>query len=195
MQDTIENLEWEIWKDIPGYEWYYRICNIWHKVESYCWHHWKSIKVFENDRYMKIRLCKKWVWKAFLFHRIKAITFIPNPENKLEINHIDGNKLNNELSNLEWCTRIENARHAHRLWLIKNYRFRVNHPCKGKFWKDNQNAKPIIQYSLEWELIQEWWSVSDASRLLWIRVSDISGAWLWKRKTAWWFIWEYQPTK
>lgn len=50
--------------------------------------------------------------KKYLIHRLLALTFIPNPENKPQINHIDGNKLNNVLSNLEWVTNLENNAHA-----------------------------------------------------------------------------------
>lgn len=52
------------------------------------------------------------VGKPYYVHRLIAIAFIPNPEHLPEINHIDCNKTNNELSNLEWCTRQQNAKHA-----------------------------------------------------------------------------------
>ena len=57
--------------------------------------------------------------KGYLIHRRVATAFIPNPENKPEVNHIDGNKLNNAAANLEWVTRQENAQHAWRIGLNK----------------------------------------------------------------------------
>lgn len=57
---------------------------------------------------------------SMFIHRLMALTFLPNPENKEEVNHIDGNKLNNNLSNLEWVTKKENMLHAHKLKLRDN---------------------------------------------------------------------------
>ena len=57
----------------------------------------------------------------FRIHRILAETFVPNLDNKPEVNHIDGNKLNNSLNNLEWCTGSENMQHAAKNNLIKFY--------------------------------------------------------------------------
>lgn len=58
--------------------------------------------------------------KRFLVHRLVALTYLPNPENKEEVNHKDGNKLNNHVSNLEWVTRHENMRHAFSTGLNSN---------------------------------------------------------------------------
>ena len=67
-----------------------------------------------NRRYCKIGLYNNITnkWDSFLLHRLIAITFIPNPDNKPHINHIDNDGMNNSVDNLEWCTPKENMRHS-----------------------------------------------------------------------------------
>lgn len=70
---------------------------------------------YNKKGYLQICLSEK---KVYLIHRIVAICFLPNDDFSLEVNHIDGNKTNNSVSNLEWCTKTENIAHAvaNNLW-------------------------------------------------------------------------------
>ena len=67
--------------------------------------------------YMYVDLCKDGKVKKFTVHRLVAITFIPNIENKCQVNHINGDKSDNRLINLEWNTRSENQKHSIRIGL------------------------------------------------------------------------------
>ena len=80
----------------------------------------KIVKPFKNwNGYIRIALMKDGKRYSRALHRLLAQTFIPNPENLPFINHIDGVKDNNELSNLQWCDRSQNMRHAHDNGLVK----------------------------------------------------------------------------
>jgi hypothetical protein len=93
--------------------------------------------------------------KSFLLHRLVAITFIPNLENKEQVNHIDGNKLNNNLENLEWVTNTENQIHKIKIGLYKG-------------------EKAIIQYDLNMKKVNQFKSIIIASKTLNISVKIIS---------------------
>ena len=114
----------EIWKDVPGYENKYQASNsgkirsVDHVVER---NMRSGFPV--KGRELKPRITLKGYaavrlnGKFFSLHRVIAMTFLPNPENKPQVNHKDGNKLNNLVSNLEWSTQSENQLHAHRTGL------------------------------------------------------------------------------
>ena len=99
-------------KDIKGYEGLYAITSC-GKVWSY-----KSQKFLSqrknHDGYLLVNLYKNGTMKAYSVHRLVAEAYIPNPENKTEINHKDENKEHNWLSNLEWTTHKENVNHGTR---------------------------------------------------------------------------------
>lgn len=105
----------EIWKDIKGYENLYKISNFGNVKNKDN----KIIKQFDNQGYLCVDLSKKNIRKHYRVHRLVMCNFNDNNNHKLDINHIDGNKYNNRLDNLEWCTRKENLIHAVRHGLNK----------------------------------------------------------------------------
>ena len=109
----------EIWKDIQGYDGVYQISNfgrlrrVWKKSYKKPEGELKILNCsFTFDGYVKADLWKNKKRKTYRIHRLLAIEFIENPLNKPQVNHIDGNKTNNNVANLEWCTASENIKHA-----------------------------------------------------------------------------------
>lgn len=110
----------EVWKPIEGYEGLYEVSNYGNvrRVFRYGRPYISPCKCkVTKDGYYESTLVKENKPKSIRTHRLVAKAFCENPENKLEVNHIDGNKLNNHADNLEWCTSSENQKHAYRLGL------------------------------------------------------------------------------
>lgn len=108
-------------------------------------------------------------------------TFIPNIKNKEQVNHIDGNKRNNKVENLEWCTQTENIRHAIKTGLIKN---------KGI---DNKRSKEVYQLDLEDNILNIFGSIREAGRYLGgiEKNAKICAVCKGKMKTAYGYKWRY----
>ena len=117
---TLENLPGEIWKDIPDYDGDYQESNFGRTKRFYKNGKEKILKpLLIYNGYLRVCLTKGNKKKYLFVHRLVGEIFIPNPENKLEVNHIDGCKLNNSVENLEWSTKKENLDHAIEIGLIK----------------------------------------------------------------------------
>jgi hypothetical protein len=151
----------EIWKDIDlinyggeDYTGLYKISNL-GRVKSLVGFNGCIKKYFKRELiliprishlYYAVNLSKNKKRKTYTIHRLVTIAFIPNPKNKPQVNHIDGNKLNNKVDNLEWCTRIENSRHAWRMGLCENVRQKTLERASDTFKKYNATIKkPVIQ--------------------------------------------------
>lgn len=112
-----------------------------------------------NSDYLQIVLCKSGITKTVMVHRLIAKAFVPNPENKPEVNHKDYNKNNNHYSNLEWNTSRENNTHA----MLKPNRKFVS-GMKGKFGKQHNRSLTIFEFDLQGNLLAEYESGLDFQR-------------------------------
>lgn len=98
---------------------------------------------------------------AKLVHRLVAQAFVPNPENKPHVNHLDGNKANNHVDNLAWCTAAENERHSY-VTLGK----KANLTGLGRKGALHAQSKPVFQFSLKGEFIAKHGGATEAARSL-----------------------------
>lgn len=113
----LELMEGEVIKDVVGYEGTYGVTS--HgRIYGYKSRKWLSPRISYRGYYL-IRLLKDRVPHEHSLHRVVGQAFIPNPKDKPQINHIDGNKLNNHVDNLEWCTASENMQHCQEQGLNK----------------------------------------------------------------------------
>ena len=114
---SVEDLDGELWCDIGGYEGLYQISN-YGRVKSTNRRKEHILRpCLASNGYLNFCLSKGGVHKPAYCARLVAIAFIPNIEDKPEVNHVDGHPMNNSVSNLEWSTQSENQKHAYKIGL------------------------------------------------------------------------------
>lgn len=163
----------EVWKDVEGYEGLYQVSIFGNLYSSYVKR--KLQLSLDEYGYKQVILVKNGVRKRHLLHRMVAQAFIPNPENKPQVNHIDENKTNNNVSNLEWVTSKENINHGTRTER-QIYTQRII-----------QKSRPVICSN---GVIYR--STREASRLLGLDNSSLNKVLKGKRKTVGGFTFEYK---
>jgi hypothetical protein len=184
--------EIEVWKEIKGLEGFYEISNlgrvksISRVVKSSIQKNGfritkEKIKPSQNNGngYLQLYVQINNKRKIYYTHRLVALAFIPNPNNKPEVNHINGDKSDNRVENLEWCTRKENINHAFDLGLMKN----------------RKTGKRVKVLQILEDNIVLWDSISDASNSLKIDSSSISKVCKNINKQAGGFKWRYYNPK
>lgn len=159
----------EIWKEIKNYEGHYKISsfgNVCSKV--------KQLKPFYNGKgYLYVNICKDGKRETIAVHRLVGLAFIDNPENKPQINHIDGIKTNNNVLNLEWVDNSENVKHAYENNLMVSI------------------GLPVIQCTKDNVHIERFESISNASKFSGIGYMSIRKCCMKERKTAGGYIWKF----
>jgi len=183
----------EIWKDIKNYEGLYQVSNLGNvrglrfinNIVNKEKIHGISITT-QNSGYLKVMLYKDGKPKNVMVHRLVAEAFIDNPENKKQINHKDGNKHNNCVTNLEWCSKSENMRHAFKMGL-------ATAQAKGKFGSENPKAISVNMIDKETgNIIKKFNSIIDATHYLGKSCSGhICNCCKGKLKSAYGYKWEY----
>lgn len=182
----------EIWKDIPGYEGKYQISNF-GNVMSLHFRSSNKKKILKpikknNYGYLQVNLSKNGKHKITMIHRLVAKAFIPNPENKPVINHLDSNPSNNRADNLEWCTQQENIKYGYSYGNMVPSR-----PMLGRTGSKSPNSKPVLQIDISTNnVICEFSSIKEAGEILGIMPENICCCCKNKIKTAGGYIWKYK---
>ena len=181
--------ELEIWKDVVGYEGLYQVSTL-GRVKGLrrlisCKN---GMTLPQKERFMTPCLGKKGYLSVMLanhgknkfckIHRLVLTAFVENPSNKPHINHIDNNKLNNRLDNLEWCTPKENEDHKRKCGRV---------PVLSSHHK----AIKVDQYTTDDVFVKTWNSIKEASDYYHIGKSNIGQCCLGLSKTSTGYKWEY----
>ena len=175
----------EVWKDVVGYEGLYQISNLARvkslpKKKGYGIGYIQKEKILKpanNGDYLFVRLGKNGKYKNLFIHRMVAQAFIPNTENKCDVNHKNGIKTDNRLENLEWNTRQENIIHSFKNGLQK--------------WTDEKIAK-IEKRIVCLESGQEYDSIKKAAEQTGIDRGNIGACCRGRRSTAGGYHWIYK---
>lgn len=185
----------ENWKAIAGYEEHYQVSNL-GRVKSlpreWVWGYGAIRRRGElilspgrkSDGYLSINLVRNGICKNVIIHRLVAKAFLPNPENKREVNHKNGNKGDNRLENLEWCTREENQQHAYATNLHKRTKAVCAASCRRRF------SKPVIQLSKDGNELRVFPSENEASRITGVDQRNMNACIHGRAKSAGGFIWK-----
>lgn len=189
----------EEWRPIPGTENKYEISN-YGNVKSLSYHQTGKVKLLkpfpDKKGYLQVDINKK----SRKVHRIVAEVYIPNPNKKPQINHKDGNKSNNRVDNLEWCTQSENQKHAYKHGLKPKSMERA-HSNEVKEMLVNYSKKindkrkiPVIAINIETGERTRYSSQSEAAKKLGVHQKSVGRICYGKQKQTKGYRFEFEQS-
>lgn len=167
----------EEWRAVKGYEGYYEVSNV-GRVRSVSGRYKGRILRIQKQRYATVCLSANKIEKTKTIHRLVAEAFIENPQNKPYIDHVDTNTFNNKVSNLRWVTALENQNNPltrSHISLGKTGKSRPKYTMKEERKRKIALAKstPVVCYSLDNRILQEFRTIQDAAKFARVSVFAI----------------------
>ena len=180
----------EVWKDVAGYEGLYQVSNM-GRVKSFVKN--KAGRILKGggnmDGYKIVFFGSGKDKKGFLVSRLVAQAFIPNPENKPCVDHINTVRDDNRVENLRWVTKKENSNNP---ISVNNYMKSNKDKCKGRKGRLHTSSRPIAQLDLKGNLIKTWDCGQQIQEETGYSSGHISECCNGKRKTFHGFKWEFK---
>lgn len=178
----------EEWRDVKGYEGLYQVSD-WGNVRSLNYNHTSTIKnltlVNGKNGYLIVCLHKGAIQKQGKVHRLVAEAFIPNPQSKPTVDHINGDKQDNRVENLRWTTNSENNNNPNTMVNMRGIQ-------NGRQLNRKDCSKVVYQYTLDGRLINTYPSASEAARQLGCHFDTIAKACRGVRNKAFNYKWSYE---
>lgn len=193
------NLSYEIgeqWKPVLGFEEYYLVSNfgrVW-SIRSEC-----CIKLKKNQGYLRATLSVNGLRKDYAVHRLVALAFIPNPENKPTVNHLNENKQDNRVFNLAWATMHEQNVYGTRIervkastdWKGRKIDYSTVAAKHNYFSISKVQMKPVLQLDMNGSLISRYDGINVAARAVGVSAGGICSCLKGNRKSCGGYKWKY----
>ena len=193
--------EWKIIEDFPNYmvsnmgrvkslrkKIIYQTNNRWGKCKCEKIYEEKILKNYLSKRgYYVVNLSQNSKSTQFKIHKLVATAFIPNPENKPQIDHINTDRTDNRVENLRWVSNKENMNNP-----ITKQKCSINNNMKNKFGKEHPNSKPILQFTIEGNFIRKWDCTKQVEKELGINRCSICSCLKGRYETSGGYKWGYE---